>query len=141
MRLTAPQRVHGCPLGSRRDRFDALRGMARAGAGWRLLPHAFPSWAAVSPQTRRRLDAGVFAASAHGIALEVVKLPAAKRGVVLLPRRWVVERDYVWMTRLRRLVGDDERLPATLAGLHLVAFVFLMLPRIVVHGIAVHNTL
>jgi transposase len=31
-------------------------------------------------------------AQAHGIRLEVVKLPAAKRGFVLLPRRWVVER-------------------------------------------------
>lgn len=32
------------------------------------------------------------AAQAHGIQLEVVKLPRAKRGFVLLPRRWVVER-------------------------------------------------
>jgi transposase len=32
------------------------------------------------------------AAAAHGIQLEVVKLPEAKRGFVLLPRRWVVER-------------------------------------------------
>ncbi|MCA1668889.1 MAG: IS5/IS1182 family transposase, partial [Thermomicrobia bacterium] len=39
------------------------------------------------------------------------------------------------------LVRDYERLPETLAGLHLVAFVFLMLQRIVVHGIPVHNTL
>ena len=31
-------------------------------------------------------------AAAHGIRLEVVKLPQAKRGFVLLPRRWVVER-------------------------------------------------
>jgi transposase len=31
------------------------------------------------------------AAAAHGMALEVVKLPEAKRGFVLLPRRWVVE--------------------------------------------------
>ncbi len=30
------------------------------------------------------------AAADHGIALEVVKLPEAKRGFVLLPRRWVV---------------------------------------------------
>jgi transposase len=30
------------------------------------------------------------AAAKHGIALEVVKLPKAKRGFVLLPRRWVV---------------------------------------------------
>jgi transposase len=32
------------------------------------------------------------AAKAHGIELEVIKLPDAKRGFVLLPRRWVVER-------------------------------------------------
>jgi transposase len=31
------------------------------------------------------------AATEHGIALEVVRLPEAKRGFVLLPRRWVVE--------------------------------------------------
>jgi transposase len=30
-------------------------------------------------------------AALHGIHLEVVKLPEAKRGFVLLPRRWVVE--------------------------------------------------
>ena len=32
------------------------------------------------------------AAAAHGIRLEVIKLPEAKWGFVLLPRRWVVER-------------------------------------------------
>jgi transposase len=31
-------------------------------------------------------------AAAHGIQLEVVQLPEAKRGFVLLPRRWVIER-------------------------------------------------
>ncbi len=35
-------------------------------------------------------------AAAHGIRLEVVKHPAAKRGFVLLPRRWVVERNVAW---------------------------------------------
>ena len=39
------------------------------------------------------------AAKAHGIKLEVVKLPDAKRGFVLLPRRWVVERSFPWATR------------------------------------------
>src|SRR5207244_8829449 len=67
------------------------------------------------------------AAAEHGIRLEVVKLPEAKRGFVLLPRRWVVERSFAWTTRFRRLVRDYERLPATLAGLHLVVFACLML--------------
>jgi transposase len=70
-------------------------------------------------------------AEAHGIQLEVVKLPEAKRGFVLLPRRWVVERSFAWATRFRRLVKDYERLPETLAALHLVAFVCLMLGKAV----------
>jgi transposase len=69
------------------------------------------------------------AAAAEGIALEVVKLPEAKRGFVLLPRRWVVERSFAWATRCRRLVKDYERYAETLAGLHVVAFVGYMLKQ------------
>jgi transposase len=69
------------------------------------------------------------AAAAHGIQLAVVKLPEAKRGFVLLPRRWVVERDFAWATRFRRLARDYERLAATLAALHFLAFVCLLLHR------------
>src|SRR5215207_10295023 len=61
-------------------------------------------------------------AAKHGIHLEVVKHQEAKRGFVLLPRRWVVERDFAWASRFRRLVKDYERLPETVAGLHFVAF-------------------
>jgi transposase len=71
------------------------------------------------------------AAAAHGIRLEVVKLPEAKRGFVLLPRRWVVERSNAWMARFRRLARDYERLPQTLAGLHFLAFAILLLARFV----------
>ena len=35
-------------------------------------------------------------AEAFGMRLEVVKHEEAKRGFVLLPRRWVVERDFAW---------------------------------------------
>ena len=69
------------------------------------------------------------AARAHGIALEVVKLPEAKKGFVLLPRRWVVERSFAWATRFRRLAKDYERYATTLADLHMVAFVCLMLKQ------------
>ncbi len=71
------------------------------------------------------------AADAHGIRLEVVKLPQAKRGFVLLPRRWVVERSFAWAARFRRLARDYERLPATVAGLHFLAFACLLLHRLV----------
>jgi transposase len=70
-------------------------------------------------------------AAAHGIRLEVVKLAEAKRGFVLLPRRWVVERSNAWMARFRRLTRDYERLPETLAGLHFLAFAIIMLTRFV----------
>jgi transposase len=69
------------------------------------------------------------AAQEQGITLEVVKLPEAKRGFVLLPHRWVVERSFAWAARFRRRAKDYERLPETLIGLHFVAFVCLLLHR------------
>lgn len=76
-------------------------------------------------------DKPAVAAQEHGITLEVVKLPEAKKGFVLLPRRWVVERSFAWAARFRRLARDYERLPKTLAGLHFVAFACLMLVKVV----------
>ena len=69
------------------------------------------------------------AAADHGIELVVVGLPEAKRGFVLLPRRWVAERSFAWATRFRRLAKDYERMPQTVVGLHFVAFACLLLHR------------
>jgi transposase len=68
-------------------------------------------------------------AASYGIRLVVVSLPEAKKGFVLLPRRWVVERSYGWMARFRRPARDYERLSETLEGLHYVAFSMLMLHK------------
>jgi transposase len=70
------------------------------------------------------------AASKQKIELSVVKLPEAKRGFVLLPRRWVVERSFAWLARFRRLAKDYERLASTLKGMHLAAFAIVMLARL-----------
>ena len=70
------------------------------------------------------------AAKGEGIDLFVVKHEEAKKGFVLLPRRWVVERSFAWLARLRRLARDYERLPETLAALHFLAFAMLMLKRL-----------
>jgi transposase len=69
-------------------------------------------------------------ANANGIQLEVVKHTEAKKGFVLLPRRWVVERSFGWLGRFRRLARDYERLKETLAGWHWLAFLTLLLPRL-----------
>lgn len=54
-------------------------------------------------------------------------LPEAKRGFVLLPRRWAIARSFAWTGRFRRLARDYERLHTTLEGLHSVAFALLAL--------------
>ncbi len=64
-------------------------------------------------------EAAAEAANKHGIQLQVVKHPEAKRGFVLLPRRWVVERSFAWAARFRRL-----------AGFHYFAFAWIMLAKI-----------
>ncbi len=236
MRPDVPQRTHDL-----REVFNALRWLARSGAPWRYLPTNFPPWEAVYQQTRRWIDAGVFAAmthdlrellrwtegrdpdpsavifdsttrqstpesgaragydgykrkkgskvhiavdtlghllalhvtpanaqdrdqvavlaeavqdatgqsvevayvdqgytgaaareaaAQHGVDLVVVKLDQAKRGFVFLPRRWVVERTFAWATRFRRLAKDYERLPEVVEGLYFLAFVGLMLKRL-----------
>jgi transposase len=75
-------------------------------------------------------EAAANEAKANGIRLEVVKHTEAKRGFVLLPRRWVVERSFGWLGRFRRLARDYERLTETLAGWHWLAFLTLLLPRL-----------
>ena len=59
---------------------------------------------------------------------------------MLLPRRWVVERSIRWMRRFRRLARDYERLPETLAGLHYLAFAYVLLARAAKLFAQVHNT-
>jgi len=66
-------------------------------------------------------------AQAHAIELVVVQLSEAKKGFVLLPRRWVVERTFAWLGRFRRLARDYERLSQNLAAYHWLAAVSLML--------------
>ncbi|WP_459204538.1 IS5 family transposase (plasmid) [Ralstonia pseudosolanacearum] len=72
-------------------------------------------------------EAPAQAALNEGIDLQVIKLSETKKGFVLLPRRWVVERSFGWLNRFRRLARDYERLPETLAGLHFVVFAMIML--------------
>ena len=69
------------------------------------------------------------AAQSNGIDLQIVKLPEAKKGFVLLPKRWVVERSFAWLDKNRRLWKNCERwLNTSLQFVHL-AFLALLLKR------------
>ena len=74
-------------------------------------------------------EAAATQADGEGIKLEVIKHTEAKKGFVLLPRRWVVERSFGWLGRFRRLARDYERLTETLAGWHWLAFLGLLLKK------------
>ncbi len=75
-------------------------------------------------------EAAAEQARQSSIELEVVKHHEAKRGFVLLPRRWVVERTFGWLGRFRRLARDYERLSDTLSNWHRLAFLGLLMTRI-----------
>jgi len=79
-------------------------------------------------------------AEREGIRLELIKLPDVKKGFVLLPRRWVVERSFGWAALFRRLAWDYERLPETLIRLHFLAFAILMAKRVIETMLIVHNS-
>jgi transposase len=45
------------------------------------------------------------------VTVEIVRKPAGLHTFQVLPRRWVVERTFAWITKCRRLDHDYERLP------------------------------
>nr|WP_302052018.1 transposase [Hymenobacter sp. BRD128] len=47
------------------------------------------------------------AAAALGLRVEVVRAPHGTKGFVVLPRRWVVERNFGWLSKYRRVAGRD----------------------------------
>ena len=90
---------------------------------WPWLKHLFADGA----YNRGRLAS---LAAYKGFTLEVVRKLAGQIGFQVLPRRWVVERRFAWMTRWRRLVRDYEvRLDVSGAMIH-VAMGALMLRRL-----------
>ncbi len=54
-----------------------------------------------------------------------------KRGFVVLPRRWVVERTFSWLSQNRRMSNDYERLCASAEAFIYVAMTRLMVRRLV----------
>lgn len=46
-------------------------------------------------------------AAALGLRVEVVSKPPGTKGFVVLPRCWVVERSFIWLSKYRRVAGRD----------------------------------
>ena len=65
-----------------------------------------------------------------GLTVEVVAKLAGQIGFKILPRRWVVERTFSWISRCRRTVRDYERLPEHHAAMVQWAMVIIMTRRL-----------
>ena len=79
-----------------------------------------------------RAYAGLVAWAARwwGWTVELMKRPAGAVGFVLVPRRWVVERTFAWLTRYRRLWRDSEVLTSVSETMVTVAMIHLMARRV-----------
>jgi putative transposase len=53
-----------------------------------------------------------------------------QKGFVVLPRRWIVERTFAWITQCRRLSLDYERLPESSEAMISIAMTRLMVRRL-----------
>jgi putative transposase len=62
--------------------------------------------------------------------LEIVSRPEGSKGFVLLPRRWVVERTFGWLSHYRLLSKDYEVLPRNSEAVVYVAMIHLMVRRL-----------
>jgi transposase len=90
---------------------------------WPWIKHLFADGAY---DRRKLMDKAAF----EDFVVEIVRRIEGDRGFNVLPRRWVVERTFAWMTRWRRLVRDYERrIDVSKAMIH-VALGSLLLRRI-----------
>ena len=90
---------------------------------WPWLKHLFADGAYDRTQL---MDKAAF----RDFTVQIVKRSAAAVGFEVIPRRWVVERTFAWMTRWRRLVRDyEERIDCSEAMIH-VALGSILLRRI-----------
>ena len=78
------------------------------------------------------VDAGLVGWAARHEGVEVVAVPrnADVKGFQVLPRRWVVERTFGWLTRCRRLARDYERKTAHAEAMIKFAMIRLMAARL-----------
>ena len=64
------------------------------------------------------------------LRLEIISRPEGKKGLVLLRKRWVVERTLAWLGRYRRLSKDYELQMQTSETMIHVAMINVMVRRL-----------
>jgi transposase len=119
-----------------------MRQQRRTGAGGTPSRPARTSLMAESCRRRGSLGEALLRAGRKGEAIQhcrespelnprnqVVNLPEARNGFLPLPRRWAMERSFVWAARFRRLVPGYEHLPEMLAALRSVVFAIVALGK------------
>jgi putative transposase len=62
--------------------------------------------------------------------LQLVLRHKGQHGFVVLPRHWVIERTFAWLTQCRQLAVDHERLPGSSEALIYIAMTRLMVRRL-----------
>jgi transposase len=124
MREDAPQRSY-----SSRELLNAMRYVVKTGCQWRLLPHDFPPWSAVSQQMRRPTRRG-----RHRWNWRSSNTMKTNADSCCWRCCWVVEQMFGWLGRFRRLARDDERLADTLKNRRWLAFLGPLLKNIVVQS-------
>lgn len=65
-----------------------------------------------------------------GWTLNIVKRPDPKAGFVVLPKRWVVERTFAWLSRCRRHSKDYERNPESSEAMVYISMIALTSRRL-----------
>lgn len=66
----------------------------------------------------------------YGWDLEIVEKPKEQKGVVVVKKRWVVERTFAWLGTCRRLSKDDEQNPRSSEAWIRLAMIGLMVRRL-----------
>lgn len=66
----------------------------------------------------------------YNIDLEIVSAPPHAKEFILLPRRWVVERTFAWLSNYRRLSKDYEEACDGSEGLIYIASIHTLLKRL-----------
>jgi transposase len=69
-------------------------------------------------------------ATALNLMLTIIRRSDGQEGFVVLPKRWIVERTFAWLTRSRRLARDYERLPASSEAMILWSMTMVMTRRL-----------